>query len=72
MAKRANAAERERQRILKLLESHKGNFYELGDWGSMLYTRLWNLINSGVDLVEEMDLPPEDRAMGFHWPDEEE
>lgn len=54
----------ERRRVCQIIESHKSHL-------ETVYVRLINLVNSGVDLDEEMKLPPEERAGGFHWPDEE-
>jgi len=56
---------KDRQRIIDLLRAHK-------DWKiEDVLIRLENLINSGVDLTEEMKKPIEDRPLGFHWPDEQ-
>lgn len=57
-------AEKERARVLEIVEAHKNN---LGD----LYYRLWNMIKNGVDLQEEMKRPVKDRAFGFEWPDQQ-
>lgn len=68
---------KERRRVLLLLQAHEGNFRELKsdsdsvfNASSHLFTRLVNMIAGGSDLEEEMKLPPEERVMGFHWPDE--
>lgn len=53
----------ERRRVLEILESHQDSI------GEHLYVRLTNLIRSGFDFREEMKLPVEERALGFHWPD---
>lgn len=70
--KRRSTFDRERCRVLKLLDAHQGNFEELGEWGGHLYIRLRNMIANGVDLDKEMELPIDERVMFFHWPDEEE
>lgn len=54
---------KERRRVLQLIDAHQ---HDLG----MLHVRLSNLIANGVDLEEEAKRPIDDRAMGFHWPDE--
>ena len=55
---------RERRRVLLILESHKSHL-------GIAYQRLLNIVSNGLDLEEEMELPPEERAGGFNWPDAE-
>lgn len=57
--------QKERKRVLAIIESHKS-------WLPDIYPRLYNLINSGFDFEEEMKLPVEERVMGFHWPDDDD
>ena len=68
---------KERRRVLLILQSHESSFRELKSdsdgvfhASSHLFTRLMNTIAGGLDLEEEMKLPPEERAFGFNWPDE--
>lgn len=53
----------ERRRVLKILASHES-------WLGIVFYRLMNAVANGLDLDEEMKLPIEERAIGFHWPDE--
>lgn len=57
------AVDRERARVLSILESHRSWIGEMG------YFRITNLINSEFSFEDEMKLPIEERAFGFHWPD---
>lgn len=50
----------ERRRVLQLLDAHE---HDLG----VLHVRLCNLVANGLDLEEELKLPPDERASGFHW-----
>lgn len=64
------AIEDERRRVLQLIESHRASLLSGSRaWAAKVLTRLENCIRNGLDLEEEMELPIEERAMFFHWPD---